>query len=272
MINNVNVNLIQELRKRTGVGIMECKRALLEEHGDIELAVDNLRKNGLSQILKKQSNIALQGAIFTYVDNNQIGSMVEINCETDFVSRNSDFLRFGQEVVKQSAIEKIIDINLLNTKFELLKNQLIQRISENIVIRRVVITTGITVSSYIHASRIGVLVSSNFDDIKLAKHLAMHIAASKPDYLNKNNIPKEVIEREKRIQLDLIKKQNKPLFVAEKIINGKINKFINEISLLEQNFIFDLKIKVKDFLQSHGVKIKSFIRFELGENIKNNCN
>ncbi|XRX42436.1 MAG: translation elongation factor Ts [Buchnera aphidicola (Eriosoma harunire)] len=259
----ISASLVKELRNRTGVGVMECKRALLEEHGNLELAIDNLRKNGLSRLLKKNSNQALQGAIFLYTLGN-IGSVLELNCETDFVSKNMDFIRFGKQIVKDSALNCISDINILKDKFEILRLDLMSRISENIVIKRISVIQGDQISSYSHMNRIGVLVSSNVVNNEFSKSIAMHIAANKPDYLFLEDVPSVILDREMIIQRDLVKKHNKSDFINSKIIDGQIKKFISEIVLLEQNFLFDSKLMVKEFLNKHSITLKSFVRFELG--------
>ncbi|CAL4321104.1 Elongation factor Ts [Buchnera aphidicola (Eriosoma grossulariae)] len=268
MIYCVTAVLVKALRQRTGVGIMECKRALLEENGNLELAVDNLRKNGLTRALEKRSKIASQGSIFVYVNNN-IGAILEVNCETDFVARSIDFLKFGKEIIRTAVLKKISNLDILKNTFESLRLNLIAKVAENIIIRRFKLIAGRNkIGSYVHVSRIGVLLNSNLNDLDLVKKIAMHIAASKPEYISIEDIPNDVLDREKKIQLDLVKKSKKSLIITQKIVNGKMSKFMSEISLLEQDFILDTKIKVKDFLNQHSGRVESFVRFELGDSIK----
>ncbi|QCI17631.1 elongation factor Ts [Buchnera aphidicola (Acyrthosiphon lactucae)] len=261
---NVDTCLIKELRSRTGVGFLECKRALLEEKGNIESAIDNLRKKGQLNAEKKINNVTNQGAIFLKIQNN-IGVMLELNCETDFVSKDNSFIFLGEEIILQALERKIKDINHLKNIFELRRTDLILKVGENININRFHFIEGENLSSYLHGNRIGVLVSASSLNKKILKNIAMHIAASKPEYLRPENVSSIVFNREYEIQLELAKNLKKPPNLLKKIIDGRMNKFINNISLTGQSFIMDPTKTVGEILKEHNSYIISFIRFELGE-------
>ncbi|QCI19802.1 MAG: translation elongation factor Ts [Buchnera aphidicola (Brevicoryne brassicae)] len=263
---NVTASLIKKLRSRTGAGFLECKRALLESKGDIELSIDNLRKLGKMSAEKKINNITNQGAIFSRTEDN-VGVMLELNCETDFVSKDDLFISFGKEIILTALKEKIDDIKQLKNIFEEKRTSLIFKVGENINIRRFCFIKGENVLSYVHGVRIGVLVNANsdFNNNKILKNIAMHIAASKPQYLHPKDVSDSVFQREYQIQLELAKNLNKPSNILNKIIDGRMNKFVNSISLTSQSFIMDSNKTVKDILNEHNGHIKSFFRFELGE-------
>ncbi|QIQ42169.1 MAG: elongation factor Ts [Buchnera aphidicola (Microlophium carnosum)] len=264
--NIINTCLIKELRSRTGVGFLECKRALLEENGDIESAIDNLRKSGELIAERKINNITNQGMIFSKIKNN-IGVMLELNCETDFVSKDNSFISLGEDILLEALEKKIKDINQLKEIFESKRTDLVLKVGENINIRRFHFLEGENICSYLHGIRIGVLVSAGSLDKTILKNIAMHIAASKPTYLHPRNVSSKVFEREYAIQLDLTSHLKKPANLLKKIIDGKMNKFINSISLIGQSFVIDPTKTVGDILYENDSYIKSFIRFELGETI-----
>lgn len=267
MNSNVTASLIKKLRSRTGAGFLECKRALVEAKGDIELSIDNLRKSGKMSAEKKINNITNQGSIFAVVKDN-IGVMLELNCETDFVSKDDLFIVFGKEITSTALKEKINNIEQLKNIFEEKRTSLIFKVGENINIRRFYFIKGENILSYVHGVRIGVLVdANNYLDKKILKNIAMHIAASKPQYLHPEDVSDAVFQREYQIQLALAKNLNKPSNILNKIIKGRMNKFVNNISLTSQSFIMDANKTVKDILNEHNACIKSFCRFELGETI-----
>lgn len=267
MKNNINI-LIKELRSRTGAGFMECKRALIEENGDIELSIDNLRKSGQAQAEKKIHNVTNQGLIFAKVQN-KIGVMLELTCETDFVAKDNLFSTLGKEIILTALSKKIENIYDIKNIFQIKKTELISKVGENIKINRFSFIKGSNITSYIHGGRIGVLVSSSSSDKELLKKIAMHIAASKPEYLSPDDISDSVFQREYKIQLELAKKQNKSSSILKKIVQGRMNKFINSISLTGQNFIMDTTKTVGALLNENNTRIISFNRFQIGENISN---
>lgn len=256
--------LVKELRARTGAGFLECKRALVEENGDIESAIDNLRKSGQLSAEKKINNTTNQGVIFSKIQNN-IGVMLELNCETDFVSKDDLFICLGNEIILKALEDKIKDINQLKDIFESKRTDLILKVGENINIRRFHFMEGENIISYLHGSRIGVLVSAGSLDKIILKNIAMHIAASKPEYLHPENVSSAVFNREYQIQLELANTLKKPSNILTKIIDGRMKKFVNNISLTGQSFIMDSTKTVGDILNENNAYIISFIRFELGE-------
>ncbi|QCI18782.1 translation elongation factor Ts [Buchnera aphidicola] len=257
--------LVKKLRLRTGVGFMECKRALIEENGDIELSIDNLRKSGKIQASKKLKNTTNHGVIFASTQNN-IGVMIELNCQTDFVAKDNLFISFGKEIILTALSEKIKNIFDIQNYFKIKITELIVKFGENIKINRFEIINGNNIFSYVHAGRIGVLVSANNLNQDVLKNISMHIAASKPDYIHPKDVSKEIFEREYNIQLELVKNYKKPTNILKKIVDGRMNKFLNNISLVGQNFIIDPNKKVGQVLDEHNGNIISFVRFEIGEN------
>ncbi|WP_295164872.1 translation elongation factor Ts [uncultured Buchnera sp.] len=264
MMSNITACLIKELRLRTGAGFMECKRALIEEKGDIELSIDNLRKSGQARAEKKTHNITNQGMIFAKIKN-KIGAMLELNCQTDFVAKDNLFSLLGKEIILTALSQKIRNIDDIKNIFEMKKTELISKVGENIKINRFSFIEGDNIFSYIHGGRIGVLVSASNLNKEILKNIAMHIAASKPEYLSPNEISNSVFQREYEIQLELAKKQNKSSEILKKIVQGRMNKFINNISLTGQDFIMDTTKTVGSLLNEHNARIISFIRFEVGE-------
>lgn len=267
-MNNITAELVKKLRLLTGVGFMECKRALMEENGDIELSIDNLRKSGKMQALKKSNNTTNQGVIFSKIQKG-MGVMIELNCQTDFVAKDDLFVSLGNEIILtilSKKIKKIIDIkNYFASKI----TELIMKFGENIKINRFGVVEGDNLYTYVHAGRIGVLVSAHNINENILKNIAMHIAASKPEYINPDEVPKSVFEREYNIQLELVKNYKKSTSILSKIVDGRMNKFLNNISLIGQNFIIDPNKKVGQILKENNGSIISFIRFEIGENMNN---
>lgn len=264
---DITAALVKELRERTGAGMMECKKALVEANGDIELAIDNMRKSGQAKAAKKSGRVAAEGVILTSVEGNA-GVIVELNCETDFVAKDAGFLAFGQEVLTAAAADKNLDIDALKAKFEEQRTALVAKIGENINIRRVARLEGDVVGSYLHGARIGVLVSATGADEELVKHIAMHVAASKPEYVKPEDVPADVVAREHQIQLDIAMQSGKPREIAEKMVSGRMNKFTGEVSLTGQNFVMDPSKTVGQLLKEKGADVINFIRFEVGEGIE----
>ncbi|GAA0497846.1 translation elongation factor Ts [Tatumella terrea] len=264
---DITAALVKELRERTGAGMMECKKALVEANGDIELAIDNMRKNGQAKAAKKSGRVAAEGVILTHVEGNA-GIIVELNCETDFVAKDAGFLAFGQDVLAAAVADKITDVDVLKAKFEEQRTALVAKIGENINIRRVARLEGDVVGSYLHGARIGVLVSATGADEELVKHIAMHVAASKPEYVKPEDVPADVVAREHQIQLDIAMQSGKPREIAEKMVSGRMNKFTGEVSLTGQNFVMDPSKTVGQLLKEKGADVINFIRFEVGEGIE----
>ncbi|MCC8380730.1 MULTISPECIES: translation elongation factor Ts [unclassified Xenorhabdus] len=266
---DITAALVKELRERTGAGMMECKKALVEANGDIELAIDNMRKSGQAKAAKKAGRVAAEGVILVEVSADaKFAGIVELNCETDFVAKDAGFLAFGKEVITSVMADKNSDIDALKAKFEEQRTELVAKIGENINIRRVAILEGEAVGSYLHGARIGVLVAAEGASEELIKHVAMHVAASKPEYVDPSDVPADVVAREHQIQLDIAMQSGKPREIAEKMVSGRMNKFTGEISLNGQNFVMDPSKTVGALLKENNAKVINFIRFEVGEGIE----
>ncbi|MFP3014341.1 MAG: translation elongation factor Ts [Arsenophonus sp.] len=261
--------LVKELRELTGAGIIECKKALIKTNGNIELAINNIRKLGQSKAEKKANKATYQGMVMAIVsDDRKFGALIEVNCETDFVAKDSIFREFSNEVLKFVVENKISNINKLKIKFEEQRTAIISKIGENINIRRVRILEGEKIGCYLHGIRIGVLVSAKGADDNLIRYIAMHIAASKPKYITPADVSADVIANEYQIQLDIAMKAGKSTEITEKIVTGRMNKFINEISLTGQQFIINPNETVGELLKNKNAQVISFIRFEVGEYIE----
>ncbi len=295
---NITAAMVKALREKTGAGMMDCKKALVEANGDEEKAIEILRKKGLSKAAKKADRNAAEGRVEIYITPDfKKGSIVEVNCETDFVAKTDEFIEFVSETVKIINENDINDVESLNkTKFgegtfeEELKVK-IAKIGENIVVRRMATIkapeNGI-VNGYIHAGgRVGVLVAAECDKADTCeaikdtlRDIAMHIAAMKPQYLSPESVPAEVVEKEKEIAKAQLLKEGKPENIIEKIIPGKIKKVFQEICATEQEYVkAENKETVAEALEKAAkkaggsAKLVDFIRFEVGEGlIKNACN
>ncbi len=265
----ITAALVKELRERTGAGMMECKKALVEANGDIELAIDNMRKSGQAKAAKKAGRVAAEGIILTKIAaNGKFGVVVELNCETDFVAKDAGFIAFGNAVIDTVLAERLTDIDALKAKFEEQRTALVAKIGENINIRRVAALEGDNIGNYQHGARIGVLVAGSNADDELLKQLAMHIAASKPEYVKPEDVPAEVVEREHKIQIEIAMQSGKPREIAEKMVEGRMRKFTGEVSLTGQPFVMDPSKTVGTLLKEKNADVNNFIRFEVGEGIE----
>ncbi|MGL4475123.1 MAG: translation elongation factor Ts [Shewanella sp.] len=256
---------VKELRDRTGAGMMDCKKALTETNGDIELAIDNMRKSGAAKAAKKAGNIAAEGTIL--IKNGEgFAALVEVNCQTDFVAKDGNFLAFANEVLDVAAASKVT-IEDLKTQFEEARVALVTKIGENINVRRVEYIDGANLSSYRHGDRIGVVVAGTADEETL-KHIAMHIAASKPEFVNPEDVPADLVAREQTLQIEIAMNEGKPQEIAEKMVLGRMKKFTGEISLTGQAYIMEPKKTVGEILKAKGATVTTFIRMEVGEGIE----
>ncbi|MGX9460995.1 translation elongation factor Ts [Shewanella sp. A14] len=256
---------VKELRDRTGAGMMDCKNALTETDGDIELAIDNMRKSGAAKAAKKAGNIAADGTIL--IKNGEgFAALLEVNCQTDFVAKDSNFLAFANAVLDVAAASKVT-IEDLKAQFEDTRVALVTKIGENINIRRVEYIDGSNLASYRHGERIGVVVAGEADEETL-KHIAMHVAASKPEFVNPEDVPADLVEREQALQIEIAMNEGKPAEIAEKMVVGRMKKFTGEISLTGQAFIMEPKKTVGAILKEKGAKVTNFIRLEVGEGIE----
>jgi len=269
----VTAALVKELRERTAAGMLDCKNALVEANGDIELAIENMRKSGQAKAAKKAGRIAAEGVILTKVENG-VATMLELNSETDFAARDKSFVAFGDKLINVAHANKANDMETLNgldidgSKVSEVRDTLVSKIGENISPRRVISLEGDNLGAYVHSARIGVLAILKGGDEELAKDIAMHVAASNPQFVRPEDVPAEVVAKEKEIQLDIAMQSGKPADIAEKMVSGRMNKFTGEISLTGQPFIKDPSVLVAALLKSKGAEVVSFVRFEVGEGIE----
>ncbi|MFD0966491.1 translation elongation factor Ts [Seminibacterium arietis] len=266
-MTQITASLVKELRDRTGAGMMECKKALVEANGDIELAIDNMRKSGQAKAAKKAGRVAAEGVILARVSG-KYGVLVEMNCETDFVAKDAGFLSLANEVADYALANKGVSIEALQAQFEEKRTALVAKIGENMNIRRVAAIEGDVVGSYLHGAKIGVLVAAQNADDELAKHIAMHVAASRPEFVKPEDVPAEVVAKEREIQVAIAIESGKPREIAEKMVEGRMKKFTGEVSLTGQPFVMDPSKLVGDLLKEKGADVTSFLRFEVGEGIE----
>ena len=273
---NISASMVKELRERTGLGMMDCKKALEGADGDMEKAIDDLRKASGLKAEKKASRIANQGIVMTKIaEQGDYGVVVEVNSETDFVARDDNFLNFVKQVLDQAFASKDADVEaLLSSGLEDARQALVQKIGENINVRRVArlqvsdSNSGI-IESYVHSNdRIAVLVSLKGGDESLARDIAMHIAAVNPLVVRAEEVPEEVLAKESEIYSAQARESGKPEEIVEKMISGRLRKFVAEVSLLEQAFVKDPDMKVSALLKEAGADVVSFVRFEVGEGIE----
>lgn len=261
----VTAALVKELRERTGAGMMECKKALVEANADIELAIENMRKSGAAKAAKKAGNVAAEGAIIIK-ENNGVAVLLEVNCQTDFVAKDGNFTAFAEKVAEDALATKATAEELV-AKFEEERVALVAKIGENINIRRVQYVEGAALASYRHGEKIGVVVAGE-GDAETLKHVAMHVAASKPEYVNPEDVPAEVVAKEKEVQVEIAMNEGKPAEIAEKMVVGRMKKFTGEISLTGQAFIMEPKKTVGEMLKEKGASVSTFVRLEVGEGIE----
>lgn len=261
----VTAALVKELRERTGAGMMECKKALVEANADIELAIENMRKSGAAKAAKKAGNVAAEGAIIIKEENG-VAVLLEVNCQTDFVAKDGNFTAFAEKVAADALASKA-SVEELVAKFEEERVALVAKIGENINIRRVQYVEGTAIASYRHGEKIGVVVAGE-GDAETLKHVAMHVAASKPEYVNPEDVPADVVAKEKEVQVEIAMNEGKPAEIAEKMVVGRMKKFTGEISLTGQAFIMEPKKTVGEMLKEKGASVATFVRLEVGEGIE----
>jgi elongation factor Ts len=265
---DITAALVKELRERTSAGMMDCKKALIESNGDIELAIENMRKSGAIKAAKKAGNVAADGVIKTKIVGN-FGMILEVNCQTDFVAKDGGFQAFADKVLDAAFAGKITDVDVLKAQFEEERVALVAKIGENINIRRIAALEGDVLGSYLHGARIGVLVAATKGtDEELVKQLAMHVAASKPEFVKPEDVSAEVVEKEYQVQLDIAMQSGKPKEIAEKMVEGRMKKFTGEVSLTGQPFVIEPSKSVAQVLKEHNADVTNFIRFEVGEGIE----
>ena len=265
--------LVKELRERTGLGLLECKKALASVGGDVELAIEELRKSSGMKAAKKAGRTAADGVVAARVaDDCSYGVLVEVNSETDFVARDAGFLGFVDNVVNTAFDKKESDVSaLMSGDLESAREALVQKIGENIGVRRIelVDTESGVVGSYVHSNnRIAVLVKLKGGDQDLARDVAMHVAAVNPQVVSAADMPEELVAKEKEIFMAQAQESGKPAEIIEKMIGGRIKKFLAENSLTEQAFVKDPDVTVGKLVASAGAEVISFVRFEVGEGIE----
>lgn len=275
----ITASMVKELRERTSAGMMECKKALSETDGDMEAAVQLLRTSGAAKADKKAGRVAAEGVVSIYIsDDNKLGVIVEVNSETDFVAKGDDFQRFAADIAAIVAATNPADIDALNaTKLasgetvDETRRALIAKLGENITVRRferIEATGDAVISSYQHGLKIGVLVSSEGGSDALGKDMAMHIAALKPLCVSTDQVPAEAVEKEKEVFSAQAAESGKPPEIIEKMITGRINKFLNEVALHGQDFVKDPSTSIGKLLKSENASVVSFTRVEVGEGIE----
>jgi len=273
----ITAALVKELRERTGAGMMECKKALVETDGDIDSAIEAMRKSGLAKADKKSGRIAAEGVIGIKVsDDMKNAVMVEINSETDFVSKGDDFKNFVNDILECAAsgsvasAEALLSADMSGGKsVDETRQELIAKIGENIQVRRMVRIEGDNlVASYKHGDRIGVLVELKGGDEELGKDVAMHVAASRPMCIQPEDVSQDVLDKEKDIFIAQAKESGKPDNIIEKMIEGRMRKYLSEITLLGQAFVKDPDMTVEKLLASKGAEVVRFERLEVGEGIE----
>ncbi len=273
----VTAALVKELRERTGLGMMECKKALVEADGDIERAIDDMRKSGQAKAAKKAGRTAAEGAIAVAVSaDGKQAVMIEINSETDFVARDDNFLGFCDKVAKaalaanEADVAKIAELTTDDGKtIEETRQALVQKIGENIQVRRgAVLAAQGTIGAYVHGGKIGVLVAMKGGDAELGKDVAMHVAAVAPMVVRGEDVPAETLEKEKEIIRAQPDMEGKPAEIVEKMLGGRISKFLKEVSLLDQPFVKNPDTTVGKLVKDAGADIDTFVRLVVGEGIE----
>ncbi len=272
----ITASLVKELRERTGSGMMECKKALVECDGDIEAAAELMRKSGAAKADKKAGRVAADGAIKVSVsEDRKLAAILEINSETDFVAKDDNFQSFADQVMqavisnRPGSVEELSTISLAGGQsVEEARQALIAKVGENIQVRRFeVVEPDQTVASYLHAARIGVLVESSVD-ADVTRDIAMHIAAANPQFIDENSVPADYVEKEKAILIAQAESSGKPMEIIEKMIQGRLKKFLAEITLMGQPFVKDPDQTVQQLVSKAGGSVNRFIRYEVGEGIE----
>ncbi len=268
----ITTSLVKELRERTGLGMMDCKKALQAADGNIEKAIEDLRKESGLKAAKKAGRIAAEGLVMTKIaEDGSYGVMVEVNSETDFAARNEQFVDFANTVLETVFSKKEADIDaLLAAGLEQERQTMVQEIGENITVRRATLVEGEgATGAYVHSNnKIAVLVALKGGSEELAKDVAMHVAAVNPLVVNAEDVPADVLSKESEIYSAQAAESGKPADIVEKMVSGRLRKFVEEVSLLEQAFVKDPDIKVGKLVKDAGGEVLSFVRFEVGEGIE----
>ncbi len=265
----ISASMVKELRERTGLGMMECKKALVEADGNLELAIENLRKSSGMKAAKKAGRVAADGVVRVAVNGSQ-GTLLEVNSETDFVARDDNFSAFADKVIAKASLAASTDVGtLMEGELEDARSALVQKIGENITVRRIEKISASVVGVYVHSNeKIGVMIGLDGGSRELAKDIAMHVAASNPMVVNPDDVDPGVIEKEKEIFAAQAESSGKPAEIIEKMVGGRIRKFLAEISLVEQPFVKDPDQTVGQLVEAAGARVTGMVRFEVGEGIE----
>lgn len=276
-MSTISAAMVKELRERTGAGMMECKKALESSKGDLELAIEELRKSGRTKADKKAGRVAAEGMV-AIADNGKQVAMIEVNCETDFVGRDANFVNFVKAAAETALkagecdVSKLSALTLDGTSMsvEEARQELVTKVGENVQIRRVMLSNSASAvaGTYTHGSRIGVIVELDADNKELARDIAMHIAASKPLVVSPEQVPQDLVAKEKEIYLAQAATSGKPQDIIEKMVVGRLKKYLDEISLSGQPFVKDPDTTVGALLNKNRAKVLAFHRFEVGEGIE----
>lgn len=271
---SITAAMVKELRERTGAGMMECKKALVAANGDLDAAAEALRKSGQAKADKKAGRVAADGRVVIKANGSR-AVIAEINSETDFVAKDENFISFAEAVADVAlssgitAASDLADASMGDLTVEAARTELVQKVGENISVRRAeIVESGGPLGFYTHGARIGAVVALEGGDEGLARDIAMHVAAINPTCIDESGVPAETLEREKRIFTEQAADSGKPPEIIEKMIGGRINKFLKEITLVGQPFVKDDKQSVGQLLKSAGASVTSFVRFEVGEGIE----
>jgi elongation factor Ts len=271
---NITADTVKQLRERTGAGMMECKKALVETNGDLDAAAELMRKSGLAKADKKAARVAAEGTIAVH-RSGASAALIEVNCETDFVARSEEFQTFARDVA-QAALEHpapsvaaLVQLTLNGTTLEERRRALIAKIGENIAVRRFVrVSAPGALGDYLHGTRIGSLVALEGGNEALARDLAMHVAAINPAYVDASAVPADVLDKEREILTEQTKGEKKPPEIIAKMVEGRLRKYLAEITLLGQPFVKDPEITVEKLLKKSGARVSEFVRYEVGAGIE----
>ena len=274
----ITAESVKQLRERTGAGMMECKKALVETDGDLDAAVELLRKTGLAKADKKSSRVAAEGVLaLAKSPDGRSAALVEVNCETDFVARQPDFAGFADAVARVALASRPADVDALQAlpigttpgSIDEVRRGLIAKIGENITVRRFVVVDAPTlIGAYLHGSRIGAVVAVEGGDAALAHDLAMHVAASNPRYVSAADVPADVLAKEREIETEKALGEGKPADIVAKMVEGRVRKSLNEIALLGQPFVKDPDTTIEKLLKAAKASVKAFQRLEVGAGIE----
>jgi len=272
---SISASMVKELRERTGAGMMECKKALVDTGGDMDAAAELLRKSGQAKADKKAGRVAADGRIVIR-SNGSKAVVVEVNSETDFVAKDENFINFAEAVADAALASGTTDVEALagetladGRSVETARTELVAKVGENISLRRIAaVSSEDRIGHYTHGAKIGAVVALQGGDDDLARDIAMHVAAINPTCIDESGVPAETLEREKRIFAEQAAESGKPAEIVEKMVAGRVAKYLKEVTLLGQPFVKDDKISVARLLDGAGARVTSFVRFEVGEGIE----